>query len=80
MDNIFKVIEEQMKNNPEELKKLKRKMKKWQKKPEGKKKLENMLRTLGANIPQELEPKELEPKEILRRRLKAMKDKRTGRS
>ena len=78
MDNIFKVIEEQMKNNPEELKKLKRKMKKWQKQPEGKKKLENMLRTLGADIPQG-SPQELEPKEILRRRLKAMKDKRLGR-
>ena len=79
MDNIFKVIEEQMKNNPEELKKLKRKMKKWQKQPEGKKKLENMLRTLGADIPQG-SPQELEPRDILRARLKAMKDKRTGRS
>lgn len=79
MDNIFKVIEEQMKNNPEEFKKLKRKMKKWQKQPGGKEKIENMLRTLGANIPTG-SPQELEPREILRARLKAMKDKRTGRS
>ena len=77
MDTILKVIEEQMKNNPEESKKLKRKMKKWQKQPGGKEKLETMLRTLGVNIPQG-SPQELEPKEILRRRLKAMKDKRTG--
>ena len=79
MNNVLKIIEEQMKGNPEEMKKLKRKMRKWQKQPDAKQKIEAMMRTLGANVPQG-SPQELEPREILRRRIKAMKDKRTGRS
>ena len=80
--DIVKIIEEQMKNNPQELKKLKKKMRKWNKQPGSNKKIETMLRAFGANIPSppaQSQEEHLEPRDILRKKLKDMKDKRTGR-
>ena len=77
--NMMNVIQDQLKNNPQELKKMKRKMKKWSKTPEGLKKIEKMKQAMGTmQQPSTEEQEELEPKDILRARLRAMKDKRVG--
>ena len=77
LNKLMSVIEQQMSSNPEEFKKLKRKMKKWSKSPDGHKKISNLTKTM-TGLQQEAE-EEKEPREILRKRLKNMKDKRTGR-
>ena len=77
--DLMRIAEEQLKNNPEELKKLKKKMKKWGKTMEGQKKIQRMLSAVGTPPTSEEETK-VEPRDALRARLKAMKDKRTGRA
>ena len=76
-DDLMSVVQQQFQNNPDELKKLKKKMKKWGKQPGAQQKIENMMRTMGLAVPKQ-EEKEKEPREVLRAKLKQMKDKRTG--
>ena len=72
--DIFKIVEEQLKNNPQELKKLKKKMKKWSNSPEGHKNLQRMMNMMGQQKVEE--EKELEPREVLRQKIRDMKNQR----
>ena len=83
MENMMDVVQEQLKNNPKELKKLKKKMKKWGNSPEGQKNITKMLQAMSGLTQQQQPsagdmPQELEPKDILRKKIKTMKDKRMG--
>ena len=78
-DDLMTAVQQQFQNNPDELKKLKKKMKKWGKQPGAQQKIENMMRTMGLAIPQS-QPLEEEKdnRQLLREQIKAMRDKRTG--
>ena len=81
MENMLNVVQEQLKSNPKELKKLKKKMKKWGNTPEGQKNLTKMLQAMSGltqTPTTDEEPQEIEPKDILRARIKAMENKRAG--
>jgi len=79
---MLNVVQEQLKSNPKELKKLQKKMKKWGNTPEGQKNLTKMLQAMSGlsqiQPPSDEEPQEIEPKDILRARIKAMENKRAG--
>ena len=80
--DLMKIVEDQLKSNPQELKKLKKKMRKWGKSPDGQQKIAKMMQTMSGIVPpvQSEETPDPEPRDVLRARIKSMKDKRIGRS
>ena len=56
--DLMKMVEDQLKSNPQELKKLKKKMRKWGKSPDGHKKLSNMMQAMSGIAPPPAQPEE----------------------
>ena len=71
------MIQEQLKNNPREFKKMKKQMKQWSKEPGAVDKMQNLLKTMGVD-PDPHKEHVTDPRAALRHKLKLMRDKRTG--
>ena len=75
--NMMNMIQEQLKNNPREFKKMKKQMKQWGKEPGAVDKMKNLLQTMGVDTNPNKEHA-TDPRAALRHKLKLMRDKRTG--
>ena len=75
--NMMNMIQEQLKNNPREFKKMKKQMKQWAQEPGALDKMKNLLQTMGVD-PHPPKENTTDPRAALRHKLKLMRDKRTG--
>lgn len=78
--DLTQFVDEQMKKNPKEFKKIQKKLKQLQSQPGGEAKLDEMLQQFGINdMNDTVEYEVVDPREALRRKIKNMENQRRGR-